>query len=95
MAAKNEFVIKFSINLQKIQNLFSSANSIVLGKIGYNKLKKNLCYDALLLVNYWFPETELVKIRLKCCRKFCKDIHYVISLKLLISWSLLWYIIFS
>ena len=52
MAAKNEFVIKFSINLQKIQNLFSSANSIVLGKIGYNKLKKNLCYDALLLVNY-------------------------------------------
>ena len=42
MAAKNEFVIKFSINLQKIQNLFSSGNSIVLGKIGFNKVKKNL-----------------------------------------------------
>ena len=40
MAAKNEFVIKFSINLQKIQNLFSSANSIVLGKTGYNKVKR-------------------------------------------------------
>ena len=42
MAGKNEFVIKFSRNLQKIQNLFSGANSIVLGKIGYNKVKKNL-----------------------------------------------------